>query len=192
MRLNLERYHRPKSLSRAVALLGERPGRSAILAGGTKLIDCDSKGITDVIDILHMGLGGVQVRGRYLRIGATTSVQDLMESESATAWSSGLLSEACRIASSSILLRNMSTAAGEIAGAGSQASLVAALLALDARLSIFDGAKRSMSLEEYPAQRRAGPFGPHVSKEIDVPKPARLFRAKIERFPQLTSSLDHA
>lgn len=163
-----------------------------MLAGGTRLAMMDTRRITDVVDVASLGLRGIEARGRRLRIGAATPIQDVIESEEAAKWSLGLLPEACRATSSSLLLRNMSTLGGEIAGADGQSPVGAVLLALGAKVSFTDGSKRILPVADYLSAERSELSVPHIITAIDLPVPHPTLRARLERLAQLPSSLSLA
>jgi len=121
-------YHRPTRVEDALALVQEG---AAVLAGGTRLLATDHE-VPNVLDLVGLGLAGVRVDDEDLEIGATATLQDLVQSASAHALTASLLPFACRAAAPSRLLRGMATIGGEAAAADPDSELVAALLALNA------------------------------------------------------------
>jgi aerobic-type carbon monoxide dehydrogenase small subunit (CoxS/CutS family)/CO/xanthine dehydrogenase FAD-binding subunit len=101
------------------------------LGGGTRLLATDGH-VPNVLDLVGLGLSGVRVEEEDLVIGATTPLQDLVDSSIAYATTGGLLPLACRAAVPSRLLRGMATIGGESVCDGLDSELQAALLALNA------------------------------------------------------------
>ena len=127
-------YHRPKTLDEALTLLAQ-PNRTP-LGGGTLL----SKSTTDsveAVDLQAIGLGTVKKSGNNLEIGATVTLQQLLESESCP--------NAMRVAlrlEAPLNLRNSATVAGTIVSCDGRSTFASALLAVDAK---FEQTKRSDS-----------------------------------------------
>jgi putative selenate reductase FAD-binding subunit len=128
-------YHRPKTLDEALALLKEP--NTVPLGGGTLL----SHGTADpvsVVDLQHLGLDSLRVAGSDLQIGATCTLQSLLES--------GHCPEAMKIAlklEAPLNLRNTATVAGTIVACDGRSTFVTSLLALDSRLESRDSAGKS-------------------------------------------------
>ena len=119
-------YHRPKTLDEALALLAG-PNRTP-LGGGTLL----SKRTTDsveVVDLQAIGLSTVQKSGNNLDIGATVTLQQLLETETCPE----TIKSALRL-EAPLNLRNAATVAGTIVSCDGRSTFVSMLLALDAKL----------------------------------------------------------
>jgi CO/xanthine dehydrogenase FAD-binding subunit len=102
-------YHRPESLDDAVSLLS-RPNAYP-LGGGTMLSKPTQESI-EVIDLQTLGLNKIHKKGNNLEIGATATLQQLLENSSApTALKVALRLEA------PFNLRNAATAAGTLVAA---------------------------------------------------------------------------
>ena len=121
-------YHRPTRLEEAHELAAQG---AAPLAGGTRLLASDAI-VPNVLDLVGLGLTGVKVEDEDLEIGATTPLQDVVDSPIAYAATGGLLPPACRAAFPSRLLRSMATIGGEAVHDDPDSELAAALLALNA------------------------------------------------------------
>ena len=73
-------YSRPESIGEALALL-DRPG-AVLIGGGTKLHGGRPSEPMSVVDLQLAGLGGIdRLDAGALRIGATTTLQQLVDSE---------------------------------------------------------------------------------------------------------------
>ena len=103
----------------------------------------------NVLDLLGLGLSGLQVDDEDLEIGATTPLEELVHAPESHTGTAGLLPTACRASVPSRLLRGMATVGGEAIAADADSELAAALLALNA---VFVVACRDETLES-PALR---------------------------------------
>lgn len=129
-------YHRPKSLDEALTLLTQ-PNRIP-LGGGTLLSNSSSSfsasptaDSVEVVDLQGIGLNTIQKQGNNLEIGATVTLQQLLESEHSPApLKSALKLEA------PLNIRNAATAAGTLVTSDGRSTFAAILLALDAKLEI--------------------------------------------------------
>jgi CO/xanthine dehydrogenase FAD-binding subunit len=119
-------YHRPKTLDEALTLLAQ-PNRTP-LGGGTLL----SKPTTDpveAVDLQSLSLDSIKKSGNNLEIGATVTLQQLLESEHCPqALQSALKLEA------PLNIRNAATAAGTLVACDGRSTFAGVLLALDAKL----------------------------------------------------------
>lgn len=146
-------YHRPNTLEEALALL--KQPNTVPLGGGTLL----SQGTTDpvsVVDLQHLGLDSITVKGNELQIGATCTLQALLESEQ----SPEALKLALRL-EAPLNLRNAATVAGTIAASDGRSTFAAMLLAMDSKIemAIFDNSKiesRITNMGEFMLTRPKG------------------------------------
>jgi aerobic-type carbon monoxide dehydrogenase small subunit (CoxS/CutS family)/CO/xanthine dehydrogenase FAD-binding subunit len=105
------------------------------LGGGSRLFASPAD-VPNLLDLVALGLSSVRVEDEDLVLGATTSLQDLIDSPSVYRATSGLLPPACRTAAASRTIRAMATLAGEVVHGDPDSELVAALLALNAVFTI--------------------------------------------------------
>jgi aerobic-type carbon monoxide dehydrogenase small subunit (CoxS/CutS family)/CO/xanthine dehydrogenase FAD-binding subunit len=138
-------YHRPTRLEEALSMAAQ--GMTP-LAGGTRLFATDRE-LPNVLDLWGLGLDGLSMDDSDLVLGATTSLQDVLDSPTAWTATAGLLPEACRAHSVSRMLRGMATVGGEAAYAAHDSEVAAALLALNAVFVV----KRPAEVLEIPALR---------------------------------------
>ena len=119
-------YHRPKTLDEALSLLTQ-PNRTP-LGGGTLL----SKPGTDpmeAVDLQSLNLDTIEQQGNSLKIGATVTLQQLLES--------GLSPQALKSAiklEAPLNLRGAATVAGTLVSCDGRSTFASVLLALDAKL----------------------------------------------------------
>lgn len=119
-------YHRPKTLDEALALL-TKPNRTPL--GGGTLLSKPTSDPVEAVDLQSLSLDTIEKQGSALKIGATVTLQQLLESEYCPeALTSALKLEA------PLNLRNAATVAGTVVCCDGRSTFVCALLALDARL----------------------------------------------------------
>jgi len=135
-------YHRPLTLDEALALATDP--KAVILGGGTTLNAEPASSASVAVDLQALGLSGIDADGDVVRIGATTRLQDLVESEDVPPLLADL---AQREAPNTI--RNVATVGGTIAAANPESQLLTGLLAFDARVTIAgDGSTSEHSIGE--------------------------------------------
>ena len=121
-------YHRPQTLDEALTLLAQ--ANTLPLGGGTLL----SHGTTDsiqAVDLQLLGLDSLTQKGNELVIGATLTLQALLESEHCP--------DALKLAlklEAPLNLRNSATVAGTLVTCDGRSTFATVLLALDAKIHI--------------------------------------------------------
>lgn len=122
----LTAYHRPQTLDEALTLLAQP--NALPLGGGTLL----SHGLSDsvqVVDLQLLGLNSLNKKGNELEIGATLTLQALLESEHCPdALKTALKLEA------PLNIRHSATVAGTLVTCDGRSTLATMCLALDAKL----------------------------------------------------------
>lgn len=165
----LKEYYRPQSVQEAVQLLARQDVRLAPLAGGSQLVgQLETRAVKDVdgvVDLGHLGLDFMEMAGDHLRIGATTTLTDLMGHPVAGQLADGLLRRTGRY-EGPVNLRNMATVGGLVATAEPDSELYAALLALGSTVIWSDGTgQESIPLGEWSRTGR----GPGLIVEVHLP-----------------------
>jgi len=128
-------YFRPASLKEALELLAERGEGARVIAGGTDLLVRKDPSTTCLIDLHDTGLNYMRHESGTLRIGAATTISDLLDSTHIRRKGYRVIREAAtRIGSTQT--RNMATVGGNICNAAPSADLPPALIALDANASV--------------------------------------------------------
>jgi CO/xanthine dehydrogenase FAD-binding subunit len=123
-------YHRPRTLEEALRLIGRPSPRTLPLGGGTLLSRATAESI-EVVDLQALGLGNIRKSGKELEIGATATLAALAGSQQALpALKTAIGLEA------PLNLRNAGTVAGALVSADGRSTFAAALLALDAKLTL--------------------------------------------------------
>ncbi len=141
-------YHRPKTLDEALTLLS-RPNTFP-LGGGTLLSHRQSDSV-EVVDLQVLGLNSIKKSGNNLEIGATATLQQLLEDVNCPdALKSALKLEA------PLNLRNAATVAGTIVTCDGRSTFVTALLALDAKLTIINPKSEIINIGDFLPLRPRG------------------------------------
>ena len=119
-------YHRPHTLNEALALLTQ-PNRIP-LGGGTRLSHATPDPV-EVVDLQSIGLDSIKKNGNNLEIGATVTLQQLLENEHCPdALKAALKLEA------PLNLRNAATVAGTLVSCDGRSTFATVMLALDAKI----------------------------------------------------------
>lgn len=138
----LKEFHQPQTLIEAITLLNQPGTRLAPLAGGAQLIGqletSANQALDGVIDLSKLGLSYIKVDGALLRIGATTTLTDVIEHEVGGALADGILRKAAQ-GEGPVNLRNAVTVGGIVAVAEYDSEFYTALLALGATVTTQNG-----------------------------------------------------
>ncbi len=167
-------YHRPDTLDAALALLERKSPPTYPLGGGTVLSRRAPKG-SAVVDLQNLGLNRIALQGNRLLIGATATLQALVEAADAP--------QALRNAAHQEMgknLRQTATVAGTLVAGDGASPLLAALLALDASLHWQPG-DRDVSLGNWLPLRETERKG--LITEALVPTQVELEVASVGRSP---------
>jgi len=127
-------YHRPQTLDEALALLS-RP--NTLPLGGGTLLSHGTADPVEAVDLQALGLDSIKKNGNNLDIGATVTLQQLLESEHCPpALKSALKLEA------PLNIRNSATVAGTLVTCDGRSTFACVLLALDAKI-IMSGKQKA-------------------------------------------------
>jgi len=125
-------YHRPTSISDALILLARKQPLTFPLGGGT-VLNRGVDGQIAVVDLQALGLGKISKKGNLLQIGATVTLQGLMEIEGLP----GNIYKAIE-KEATYNLRQMATIAGTLVTASGRSLLATTLLAMDASIELHE------------------------------------------------------
>jgi len=176
---NLAEIQRPTTVAEAVRLLRRPNVKTAILAGGTTLVPQARRDVQALVDLRDLKLAYIKREGNALRIGATTTLQDIIESPDAPQ----MLAQAAH-ASAPINVRNVATIGGVLASAGFGAPLLVVLLALDAVLVIYSPEARQSPIAAFLAYREKLLRDGALVTEAGIPLTgARMTFEKVSRTP---------
>jgi len=164
-------YHRPQTLDEALRLLTQP--NTVPLGGGTLLSQPTVNPVT-VVDLQHLSLDMLRVSGINLEIGATLTLQALLESEHCPpALKSALKLEA------PLNSRNSATVAGTLFSCDGRSPFATVLLALDAKVTIVNRPSSIVHLGEFLPLRPRGlitfitmPLNPKLAFEFVSRTPA--------------------
>jgi len=121
-------YHRPNTLDEALTLLTQP---NVIPLGGGTLLSQRTSPAAEVVDLQSLSLDTVKKQGNNLEIGATVTLQQLLESEHCPE----ALKTALRL-EAPLNMRNAATVAGTLVSCDGRSTFGTVLLALDAKLEI--------------------------------------------------------
>jgi len=165
-------YHRPQTLDEALTLLTQP--NTLPLGGGTLL----SHGMTDpmeAVDLQLLGLNTLTKKGNELELGATLTLQALLESEHCPdALKSALKLEA------PLNIRNSATVAGTLVTCDGRSTFATVLVAMDARIDIRASRidSRVSNIGDYLPLRPPG-----LITSITVPTNVKLAFEYVSRTP---------
>lgn len=165
-------YHRPKTLDEALTLLTQ-PNRSPL--GGGTLLSKSTIDTVEAVDLQALSLDSVKKSGNNLEIGATVTLQQLLESEHCPdALKAALKLEA------PLNLRNAATAAGTLVSCDGRSTFTTVILALDAKLDIRRPADESqvLNIGEFLPLRPRG-----LITSITIPLNVKLAFEYVSRTP---------
>jgi CO/xanthine dehydrogenase FAD-binding subunit len=124
----IKEYYRPQTLDDALSLLSQP---DTLPLGGGTLLSRPGPAPVKVVDLQALGLNTLTSKGNSLEIGATVSLQQLLESpETSTALKAAIKLEA------PLNVRNSATVAGTLVAADGRSTFTTLLLALDAKLGL--------------------------------------------------------
>lgn len=126
---NLKHYMRPETIEDAVALVQSNPN-AVYLGGGAWTVAQGDPSLEMAVDLRELGLDFVEATLESIHIGATASVQALIDHPDAGALANGLLAEAAGYVQSRTL-REQGSVGGTLMVAQEAAPLTTALLVLD-------------------------------------------------------------
>jgi putative selenate reductase FAD-binding subunit len=129
-------YHRPRTLDEALTLL-TRP--DTVPLGGGTLLSRPTADPIEVVDLQSLGLDSVKKNGNNLEMGATVTLQSLLESE--------YIPEAMKAAlklEAPLNIRNSATVAGTLVACDGRSTFAVTLLALDAKVDIKEFEHRDL------------------------------------------------
>lgn len=167
-------YFRPRTLEEALSLLARPKARP--LGGGT-VLNQPSEESFEAVDLQALGLGKIHKVGEKLEIGATATLQALLESaHTPLALKMALKLEA------PFNLRNMGTSAGALAACDGRSPFAAAMLALDAKCTIVSRQSSVVGLGDLLPLREEQLRGKLITK-IEIPLNAKLAYEQVARSP---------
>jgi len=141
-------YHRPHTLDEALALLAQP---NTLPLGGGTLLSRPTPDPVSVVDLQALGLNTIARKGNDLELGATVTLQQLLESEHCPE----SLKTAIKL-EAPLNLRNSATLAGTLVSSDGRSPFAAALLALDAKITVHATSASVMGMGEFLPLRPQG------------------------------------
>lgn len=141
-------YHRPQTLDEALTLLAQP--NTVPLGGGTLLSQPTTDSVS-VVDLQRLNLDSISPKGNDLEVGATATLQSLLENEKCP--------EALKVAiklEAPINIRNSATVAGTLVASDGRSTFATMLLAMDAKFTFNNGASSTLGLSEFLLTRPKG------------------------------------
>lgn len=170
-------YHRPQTLDEALTLLSQP---NTVPLGGGTLLSKPTPDPVSVVDLQRLGLNYIRPKGNVLEIGATVTLQQLLESEHCPS----ALKTAIKL-EAPLNLRNSATVAGTLVTCDGRSTFATSLLALDAKLSV---SSLQLPITNYqPSTLNAGDFLPlrprGLITQIVIPLNAKFAFEYVARTP---------
>jgi CO/xanthine dehydrogenase FAD-binding subunit len=171
----IEEYRRPATLEEAMGFLTGTGIRYVPIGGGSAIERFSSDPI-GIVDLQDLGLNSIQERGNTLEVGATATLQALLDHTRIQPD----LRQAIR-SEAAYNLRQVGSIAGALVSADGRSPFTTALLALDASLVLFPGDEQ-IALGELLALREGRLTGRLIAR-ITLPLNVRLAYASVARTP---------
>lgn len=145
---NVKAYFKPLSLNEAISILKDYEGETRIIAGATDFFADDHPAVEALVDICGLKLSYIKEDEGFLKIGALTTINELVKSEVISSKYHGLW-EASKVLGDKTI-RNTATIGGNICSSVPSADSVPALVALGAVLSIkAPSGEKKVKIEEF-------------------------------------------
>jgi carbon-monoxide dehydrogenase medium subunit len=186
----LREYHKPADILAALDLLGREEPRTVPLAGGTWLTPRLGREVAAeaVVDLAALQLGGIDRDVDTLRLGAMTTLAEIVADESCRSLANGILAQTAR-RDATVNVRNKATAGGTLVVAPVDSEFVLALVALGAGIAVRRPAGVGHSLQPVsrflaePDRPAALGHGLITRVLIDIPLHAAGGVARVARTP---------
>jgi len=168
-------YHRPQTLDEALKLLQREGVRTVPIGGGTSLRRILEEDVA-AVDLQALSLNTVQARGNRLYLGATCTLQQLLEQENmAPALIKAIRHEATHN------LRQVATVVGSLLASDGRSPLATVMLALDARLTLSPGEETINIGDLLPVEREI--LQGRLVTQIDIPRKVQVAYEYVARTP---------
>ena len=145
--MTVKAYHLPNSLDEALELMGQHGPGLLVMAGGTLAMPLVNEAVSmpeQVMGLRRAGLNTISRADGHLRLGATATLTQVQAQDDVP-----LLAGAAR-SIGGWAIRNMSTVGGNLFAPPPAGDLGAALLALDAEVTLASKAgKRTLPLDQF-------------------------------------------
>jgi CO/xanthine dehydrogenase FAD-binding subunit len=181
---NLREYHRPADIDEAVRLLRRKDVRTVALAGGTSLVGEGTPEIEAVVDLEDLKLDFIEYEHGALHLGAMLKLQTIVEKLHDV--SDVLLADAAhRTACWNI--RNVATVGGILCGGDIHSPFSVALVALKAKVKIYEQAGEMPSWINLASDIRVNGLKGRLITAISLTLPDGEMRASYEQVARTPS-----
>jgi probable selenate reductase FAD-binding subunit len=178
---NIAEYHRPQDIDSALRLLREGKGRAVPVAGGTSLVGIPPRDVEVVVDLHDLKLDWILAgEDGGLSLGAMVTLAALVDRDEARDYAGGILSQAARYTAAN-LVRNRATLGGTLVSRAGSSDLVAALLALDATVTVVDTGEQTVPLSDLYRRREYLLQPGALITEVTLPALGENSQARLER-----------
>ncbi|MEA3239423.1 MAG: FAD binding domain-containing protein [Candidatus Bipolaricaulota bacterium] len=178
-RSQLTNYARPSTPDEALTLL-HKAGKSArYVGGGADVARSLPSDVTTLIDICALNLSSIEEGPDGIVIGATATLNEVLESESVSKVCDGVIAEMMRKVGSP-LLRNLATIGGTLVSAHSWSDVIPLFLVLDAQVTLYDGESRTLPLADLYTLR--GQLADSILTSVKIPASAAGDYAAFHKF----------
>jgi 2-furoyl-CoA dehydrogenase FAD binding subunit len=168
-------YYRPKDVPEALKLLENQDIRAVLIGGGTAIDRFGDEPIV-VVDLQDVGLGEIHKKGKFLEIGATATLQSLYD---ALQIPDELRKVIMREATHN--MRQAATVAGTLIASDGRSPFTAAMLALDAAVTLFPG-DELITLGNLLLMREQK-LGSRIVTKVSIPLNVKLAYEYVSRTP---------
>ena len=166
---NIKEYFTQTSISEALTLLSDHPGKGKFIAGGTNLVVDKDLTLDYLVDLHHLGLDYMIEENEQIRIGACTAIEEIYHSTLLNTLADGLLAQVASWFGSK-QIRNVATIGGNIAEGLSAADTAPAMLAMDARAILVGDEERTVAMAEFFRKEGGTVMKNELIKEFIIPK----------------------
>jgi CO/xanthine dehydrogenase FAD-binding subunit len=165
-------YHRPHTLDEALTLLAQP---NTLPLGGGTLLSHGTPDSVQAVDLQLLDLNSLNKKGNELEMGATLTLQALLESEH----SPEPLKRALKL-EAPLNIRNSATVAGTLVTCDGRSTLATVLLALDAKINIQSSKTdiRTINIGDFLPVRPRG-----LITSITIPSNVKLAFEYVSRTP---------
>jgi len=167
---NLRHYERPATVEDAVAL-AQSNANAVYLAGGAWTVAQGDPTLEFAVDLQGLGLDAIEADVDGVRIGATASLQALIDHADAGSLANGMLSRAAGYVQSRNL-REQGTVGGTLMVAGAADPLTTALLVLDVEIRYADPVVHTAPFMSFVAYRDRLAKTKTLLTELHVKRPS--------------------
>jgi len=171
----IKNYFRPSNMEEALDLLSRDDVDIYPMGGGTRLSQPSASPIT-VVDLQDLGLSDIHLKGNWLEIGATTTLQALYDYD--------LIPDSLRqsiMLETNYNIRQAGTIAGTIVSADGRSTMVTALLAMDSVIETMPN-EIEVALGDLLAARTVQ-LQKRLITKITIPVNVQLAFNKVSRSP---------